>query len=986
MKILLAFTFFVSALPLKAQNDDLPDLVSKAVAAMNAGEWEQALGFNSAAVERFGGESAPKLHGAQFGVIWFRKGLCELKLRKWTEAAKSFETCYKDFPNAGEAAGGNVSNKMALLKWGDAAMGAGDYKLAITQWQKFIGERDKDKDKYPQGAFHINMAICNYRLGKISVGNDHLEIAINNKANFPTPDAAIVSGFQDLVAAAIAKKDEQVLSDFITKNRKELIIQPLEMQRFSKLFMKLAGDAISANMLKTALSLYQFVPSTEAVIADLRNRISAPGISSLDKKAFEAELAALESERAGNNSVEMIKLAALAYIHESSGDIRSAYDAYLELESSHSKAEQREENLYQLVRTSTLVSEHESTRLHGMGFLELFPDSPRKADVRKLLLSSLFSGGKYESCIEIATDIITQKKAPEDSPEHDLALFVLGGSYFHLGNYAQSATILDQHVEKFPGSMFAHPASYFQAASAARLQLWAKAAPLLDAFLIKYRDADEQAYTPLALYDRATCHHAEKQPDGALEKLGRLIAEFPDSAITDQAYILRGRIHQSASHPAEAGMDYIKALEIAESKGRINIGGQALYQLVALLGEKKPGEAIPSRSKEAVLYADKYWEKYAVDSPYRAGVAVAQLGAFNAVGRGEEALSRLQSVISNLAEFSEANSMEEAINAYSKAYLEKHSPEELKEHYYQFPLVGSEVQAARALLRIAVIGEFEKIARNKADPSRQGPAQLVIQGIYQDLKTGFDPKALSNFILVKLGDHLRTETSAPHEAFPYYDELLSREDGSHRFRALLGRADIHSRSIQEADLAKAHADLDRVYKESHEKSEQEFAFFRAIEVLMKKGDFAQAAAGANTYLAFDPLKAPGFGKFTPQIELILASSFHERGMIDEAISNYAKVWSAHTGYITISAHAVESWMDLLWKRNSPSHHPGALSDRQAACKGGAKYLELTGHYKDQLAPEELAFWQRVEKAVLGYEADPDVKSIAEAPTKESAVD
>ncbi len=279
-KLLLAFTLLVTSAQLHAApDDDLGSLVNKGLAAMKAGEWEQALALNSEAVERFGGNTALQLYGPQFGNIVYRKGICELKLNKFEEAIKSFESTYKDFPNDAKNAkpGRNLFDKMALLKWGEAAMGAEDYDLAITQWKKFLEERDNVRDKYPQGAFHINMAICHYRLGKIPEGSEHLEIAINNKNSFPTPNDAIVSGFQSLVSAAITKQDEQVVLDFIKKNRGALIVPPYEMQRFSKLFMKLAGDAIAADMLKTALLLYQFVPATEVAIDDLRSRISAMG-------------------------------------------------------------------------------------------------------------------------------------------------------------------------------------------------------------------------------------------------------------------------------------------------------------------------------------------------------------------------------------------------------------------------------------------------------------------------------------------------------------------------------------------------------------------------------------------------------------------------------------------------------------------------------------------------------------------------------------
>ncbi len=994
-KLILALTLLAAAFPTAAfSQDDLPTLANKGLAAMKAGEWEQALAFNQEAVERFGGKNALQLYGPQFGNIWFRKGISELRLNKFEEAMKSFEVTYKDFPNDGKkAGGGNLFAKKALLKWGEAAMGAADYELAITQWKKFLEERDKVRDKYPQGAFHINMAICHYRLGNIPEGSEHLEIAINNKSTFPTPNDAIVSGFQSLVAACITKQDEQALLDFIAKNRGELIVPPYEMQTFSKLFMKLAGDAIAAEMLKTALSLYQFVPSTEVAIDDLRNRISdmgnltrvVDGSARLDKSQLEKELAALESEQRGNKSIEMIKLAAVAYIHETVGNTHGAYAAYLQLESYFPKAEKREDNLYHLTRTSSVIGNVAATQKYGEGFLKDYPESKYKADVQKMMLSALFFDGKYETCIEIASDIIENKKAAEGSPEHDLALFVLGGSYFYTGQYDKAAPLLDEHVEKYPESIFALTASYFQASNVSRLQFWAKAARLLDAFLEKYKDADNQAYTPLALYDRANAHYAEEEPDGALEKLERVINEFPDSPVVDQSYNLRGNVLQGEKEFETAEESYLKALEIAETRGNDGVAGEALYYLVAMLGEVPKGKEPGPRVADAVPYADKYWDKYSAGSPYRAQVAVAQVRAFNAAGRGEEALKRLQDVISTMAKNPEAVGLEEAINSYTEVYLETHTPEELKDHYYEFPNINTQDKAARALLRIAIIGVFEDVAESsKDDAAKERSANAMITVLFQNLKTDFALTDLSNFILVKLGDYLRQNTSAPREALPYYDEALSRQDQSYRFAALLGRADVYGQSTQDADLAKALEDFERILSDSGDKPEREFALFRIIEILMKKGEYEKVVERANQYLNRDEKDGEvlGFSKYSPEVGLMLAQSFEERGKTDDAIAMYVKVWSAHMGYIKVSAPAIKRWMELSYERNRKSDDPKVVSDRQGAYNGGWRFLDLTGRFKDKLDAEDLALWTEVENLVARYVADPNVKSMEQLKKEE----
>jgi tetratricopeptide (TPR) repeat protein len=984
-KLFLTLAFAATAVPASAQ-ETLPELVDAALMAMKEEKWEEALALNIKAAD-FGKnpKMAIRLYGAQFGTIIYRKGMCELKLKKFDEAMKSFESCYKDFPNDEVAGGGNVFQKMALLKWGDAAFGLEDNELAITQWKKFLQERDKLKDKYSQGSFHVNMAIAHYRLGKITEGSEHLEIAVTNKNTFPTPDEAIVAGFQELVTAAITKPDERALLDFIAKNRGGLIVAPYAMQRYSKVFMKLAADALAADMTEAALNLYQFVPATEVAINDLSARIRdmghLPRLSSgtlrLDKASLESQLTALEAEQRGNKSIEMFKLAVIAFIHDTNGNVHGSYAAYLQLEQSFPKAEKREDNLFHLVRTSSVIGNIITTQKYGELFLATFPESKYKPDVQKMMLSSLFFDGKYEICIEIASDIIENKKAAEGTPEHDLALFVLGGSYFYTGQYDKAAPLLDQHVEKYPASVFAMSASYFQASNVSRLQFWSKAAKLLDAFLEKYKDDPNQSYIPLALYDRANAHFAEEENELAVEKTTRIIKEFADSPVTDQAYNLRGNVLQGLDKRDEAEADYLKAIEIGETRANYGVVSEALYYLVGMLGEHKKGEDFGPRLKDAVPYADKFWKEYSEGSPYRSQVAVAQMYAMESVGRGDEALARLQEVISDMAKQTESVGLEEAINSYTEFYLENHTPDELKEHYYNFPGIRTTDKAARAILRIAIIGVFETVAKDKEKPDQQRAAEAMITVLFQNLKADFELKELSNYILVKLGDYLRTNTSAPREAISYYDEALSRPDQAYLFQALGGRADVYGQSPQPADLDKGIADFERIFADSQEKPDREFALYRIIQILMKKGDYAKAAERANQYLDREEGKSLGFTKYSPEVGLMLAETFDKRNLTDDAIAMYVKVFSAHMGYIKISAPAIHRWMELSYKRNKASTGPGVTSDRQGAYQRGYQFLELTGRFKDKMTPEEVKFWERVQKLTDQYEADPNVKSMEE---------
>ena len=304
-----------------SQDVTLDSLVVESRAAMDEQVWEKALELNTRALTQFGGDQPLKKYGPQFGIIFYRKGLCEMKLKRWSEAMVSFETCYRDFPNGRtEKDGGNIYQKLALLKWAEAAMGGEQWELALARFRKFIEERDKVRDKYPQGSYQVNLAICLFKLGQISEGCESLEIAIRNRDVFPTPDVGIMAGFQALVGAAIEKKNEQAVLDFMGKNRSGLSIEPYEMYRFSPTMMKLAGDAVACGMWRAALALYQLVPPTDVAISDVRARLKAMGNaagikmadSTLTRARLEEDLVVFEADRRGKQATEATKLAAVA--------------------------------------------------------------------------------------------------------------------------------------------------------------------------------------------------------------------------------------------------------------------------------------------------------------------------------------------------------------------------------------------------------------------------------------------------------------------------------------------------------------------------------------------------------------------------------------------------------------------------------------------------------------------------------------------------
>lgn len=983
---LLLLTALVSPSQVVAQ-DGIDTFWGNSLTAMRAGKWAEAHDLLAKACARFDGR-APTIFGPKFGWFWYHKGYCELKMKQYDEAMKSFEICYKKYPNKNAGAAGQNANaegsfnhyhKKALLKWGDAAIGAQEWDLAVRQYKKFLEERDPKRDTYQRGAFNINMSMAHFKLGKIADGIGFLETAITNKETFPTPDEGIMIGFQALVEAVIEKPNEQALVDFLDKNRADIILDPFQMHNFANVFMKLAADALEAELDRSAFELYALVPSTRAAIDDLEARLKQIGNierrfadpprsnRQIHREELVADLDKLKDLWSSGNPHEVMATAATAYVHEMAGNVRGAFAAFEQLELYYNKAKKRERYLYDLVRTSALIGEVLITEKYGSRFLEDYPGSDHEESVRSMMLSSLFLGGEYDKCIEVGNRLLPKLSKP--SKQHDICVHVLGGSYYYTGEYQKARPLLNQHVKDYPKSTFRKASLYFQGSNLSRLQYWGEAAELLDAFLTKFPDPAENIYLPFALYDRANCHFAEDELDPALVKLNRIEKDFPHTPIMDMAYNLKGNVFQTQNEWDPAEDYYKKALTLAERLENTIVAGESLYYLVGLLGAEKRGKEKNPRLKDAVPYYDKFWKEHGSDSPYKAQVAVAGLHALTEAGRGQEALDNLQGVIGELASVRGSWGLEEAINSYTKAYLEKHTPEELKEHYYAFPGIDSSKPEAQALLRIALITVFEelgKTARKKKDADGVRDAESMIGTLFEDLRQSFDPKDMTNYILVRLGDHLREKTQNPTLAITYYDAVIGREDQTYRFNAHFGRADILGRENRSSEeKRKAIDSLQNVYKNAQQKKQKEKALHRIVEIYNSLKEWNDLLKWSKVYL-----REKSYRLYDSHVSLHLAIAFDKLGKREDAIAAYNNARTVYPGHIAVSAAACHRFMSMVWERN-------AGNDHQTSYEYGHAYLTATKHLRGMMADKEIKLWDSVESLTEKYGDHSSTKKIVE---------
>jgi tetratricopeptide (TPR) repeat protein len=802
-------------------DDDVQALSAGALTAMDAGKWPEALDLLDRCVTRYDAGALQRF-GPSFGVSWYRKGVCELKLQKWQDAAQSFQKCYQDYPNRSRDVG-NPYNKRALLRWGEALQGAGDAAGAIRLYNKFLAERDKTDDTFQPASFYIGMALCQFATGKVADGVFDFETALKNRGAFGTPDNGIAAAFRALANATIQAKDEKLLTGFIERNRGDLIVAPADMEPCVELFLALGAETAAAGMPVAAAAFYGLIPDAEVMIEDLRSRLERPAGLDVDRlKRYQAALAGLEEQRRQDTTCDVTRLAATAALLEKQGDLRGAFACYQLLERFHPRSPQREENLFQLVRTAILTGQTLQADQYAAAFATAFPQSKKSAEIRRTMLAMLFQAGDYEACARSASRML--KDFPDGSHDQDACLYFLAGSDYYLGRNQDAAALIDQHIAKYPQSEFRQMALWFQASARSRSGKTEEAAALLDAFLAAYPDGETNLCFPYALFERAACYAGERQWPQALEKLDRLSADFPRSEVAEAANSLRGQVLASLQRNGEAEQAYRKAAAIARERGHESAASEALLELVDLLGEEKD---LAKADKEILSCADQFWKFSATAPAIAHRFAIVQAEPLARAGRRQEALDRLERTIA-AADCSAAD-CEEAACRFWRLYLPKHSPDELREVALHFPGLTDGDKKAQAQVRGMAIAALDDPEKRK-EAGWEAKASPVLTALFQDLKNRCAPGDFPTALLVRMGDFLRTTTSAPRQALPFYEEVLKRPDEGLHGRALLGRAAVLAQG-SDGERAEALQTLDHGRNHFTSLSPAEQGIWRQVETM-----------------------------------------------------------------------------------------------------------------------------------------------------------
>ncbi len=382
----LALAVLIACLPavgfaLIQESGPLALRADRALAAMAEGNWANAMAAHDQLIAEINQDASNDRLEPEIGVLYFRRGLCEMKLKMWKNAMHSFGICYRYFPNPEpyQGIGGNVFHKLALLKWAEAAMADQQWRTALDLFEKFRLERDKERDRFPQGLFYLNRAVCFYQLGELPTGNENFEIALQNRDAFQTPREGIWATMQVLAQAVIKSNEPQAMIDWVRKNQS--LLRPQAELAFddSHALLEIARILLEAKQYTAAGVVYQLIPSSDDVLDQLQKNAGASNRHPQHSRWLE--------NQASESSIDWLKMASLAVIQEQQGLLESALDMHAAMAERFSLPSQRQASLFHAARLSARLGMSGKATYFAECLRRDFPDDLRLDELERMLKS-----------------------------------------------------------------------------------------------------------------------------------------------------------------------------------------------------------------------------------------------------------------------------------------------------------------------------------------------------------------------------------------------------------------------------------------------------------------------------------------------------------------------------------------------------------------------------------------------------------------------
>lgn len=957
----IVFLLLILAMGLQAQSPSAADFskeekavekrILHGIEMMEASRWQKALqhwlaldkGFAGAGVERFG----PK-----YASVYYHTGLCQMQLatrankaefrvkaeQLFQAAADSFARCVAV---ASTAESSNIYQMRSLLSLGVAQQGLGQYQAALRSYHRFLLQRNQMQDRYDRASMLANLAICYSSLEKpnISKASEYLEELLEGYSALSAEYTSVTSAVHAYLLACKGADAQSRILALIERHRQVLTPVKGELKRGVPQVLLLASSAMQQEMWEVGLVLIKLLPGIEPA---LQRVITEAGyleqrIDILSSKGAPMAVYAQLAKEGGDPVEKSYELAGYAY--EKSGQASSAQAFYRYLVGFYPSAKFHQDHRYHLARLELQVGSAKQAQKYCLDYLDEFPHGKYAETVKMLMLTSLFDSADYAEAEKWATSLLQQQGL--DRTLQSVALYVAAGSRCYLGEYWGALQAARTYQQRFPSSERLAEVQYFEALALSGLHDWQAAERLLNQLSAQSELSGE--YTKLIVLERAKVAFGRAHYAEVVSLLGKLLGEPLEPANQISAQLLMGQAKAIMKEREQALKFFLMARELAKSQSRLQMEDEVLFYLVELLGREKVAGRDNAEQHLALPYYDAFFESYP-DSEFAPQVAAAGFSAMFQAGRGKEALARLVKVLKHaLAEGREAG-LEAAANTYIWGALD--CGKKLADLRADIEAIPQSEAAYAVLMRHALIAIYRE-GYQQASYRKNGLRlryQASMQRLRSSIINNYHQDDIVAYVLVDLADWVAESGKGQELARSFNEKALTSSVARSRYRAMLGLARLLSFSEVQQDRQRAEQLLSQVIARNPSNEEfVESALYYRIELCALMENWQTLSDQARTYLVAKKLT-----KRAPRVSLLLANSYENRGMLEDAIASYNRIFVSYTRDLPISAPAVARLTELTWQRNR-RESGSEVSDRQLAYQLGHRYLTLI---------EDVAAWKK----------------------------
>lgn len=506
----------------------------------------------------------------------------------------------------------------------------------------------------------------------------------------------------------------------------------------------------------------------------------------------------------------------------------------------------------------------------------------------------------------------------------------------------------------------------------------------------------------------------------ALEYCNIITDNWKDHALYPIVRLLAGNLLIQGDDDSKKPEGIIALEETAEAalaqeggKGQ-NVAANALYWLASYAPEiPRQGEDAKAKAARIQGYVDRFWAE--ADKEGNAfALQMASLGLSRAADSKDQAtfdaaVTRAREVIIREANYNYGAKkidpeLERTINSFMadyargkeacggkpmtmddhKALVASFSGLESEDKYTQSIFRMSTLNAMfeqRTLLKQAATKakQASKADEAKALEDQAADIDVEIDSEFTRMTAEFKPDVLSNYVCVRLGDHLvdyaaglpdKTARSEKiQQAVSYFDKVLERQSD------MMGDAKTgKARSLM---VGEDYAGAEAIFRElagSGDFKVAASANYYLVELLTKSKKYAEAIEIGVKYL-----ENRGAPKRLDML-MMLGNAYYQNNEKDKALESYRNIYNQHRGNIAYSAPACKAMIELLWERNNASSGDRlkgdyAPSDRWLAWSLADTYVGQVEKAKleQKMSPSERDKFNEVRALYRKYAADAAVQ-------------